>query len=63
MDGLGGVLASFDDPNIPSLLSIPLLGYPHYDPAVYTATRSRILSSANRCAKCGAALYLFVRVL
>ncbi|GLC46965.1 hypothetical protein PLESTM_002001600 [Pleodorina starrii] len=47
VDGLGGVLASFDDPNIPSLLSIPLLGYPHYDPATYQRTRSRILSSAN----------------
>ncbi|PNW78187.1 hypothetical protein CHLRE_09g386137v5 [Chlamydomonas reinhardtii] len=47
VDGLGGVLASFDDPNIPSLLAMPLLGYPHYDPQLYAATRRRILSPAN----------------
>lgn len=48
VDGLGGVLASFDDPNIPSLLSIPVLGYSHYDPQIYQDTRATILSSANR---------------
>lgn len=47
VDGMGGALADFDDPNVPSLLSIPLLGYPHYDPEVYAETRSRILSSKN----------------
>lgn len=47
VDGLGNRLESFDDPNIPSLLSIPLLGFPHYDAATYRNTRSRILSSAN----------------
>jgi hypothetical protein len=48
VDGLGNALASFDDPNVPSLLAMPLLGYPHYDPALYDATRARILSPANR---------------
>ncbi|KAG2493684.1 hypothetical protein HYH03_008198 [Edaphochlamys debaryana] len=47
VDGKGGILASFDDPNIPSLLSIPALGYAHFDTAVYARTRARILSKAN----------------
>lgn len=48
VDGMGGVLADFDDPNVPSLLSIPLLGYRHYDPEVYANTRRRILSPQNK---------------
>jgi meiotically up-regulated gene 157 (Mug157) protein len=36
----------YDDANVPSLLSIPLLGYRH-DTAIYNATRERILSSRN----------------
>ena len=47
VDGLGGVLADFDDPNLPSLLAIPLLGYGLYDKDVYGATRARILSHKN----------------
>ena len=47
VDGLGNSLVDFDDPNIPSLLSIPLLGWDGYDPAVYAATRARILSRNN----------------
>jgi meiotically up-regulated gene 157 (Mug157) protein len=47
VDGLGNALADFDDPNVPSLLSIPLLGYPHYDPAMYATTRARVLSTKN----------------
>ena len=47
VDGLGNSTTDFDDPNIPSLLSIPLLGYRHYDPAVYQATRRRVLSPAG----------------
>lgn len=46
VDGLGGVLVGVDDPNIPSLLSIPLLGTV-YDATVYAATRSMILSPDN----------------
>ncbi len=34
VDGLGQQLTDFDDPNVPSLLAIPLLGYQHYDPEV-----------------------------
>lgn len=34
VDGRGGVLSGFDDPNMPSLLGLPLLGYKHYDPQV-----------------------------
>lgn len=47
VDGLGNTLLDFDDPNIPSLLAIPLLGYSYYDTAIYEATRARILSSHN----------------
>lgn len=46
VDGLGGQLTDFDDANVPSLLSIPLLGY-RFDPAIYQATRARILSAKN----------------
>ena len=34
VDGRGNVLSGFDDPNMPSLLGMPLLGYKHYDPQV-----------------------------
>lgn len=34
VDGLGNVLSGFDDPNMPSLLGMPLLGHKHYDPQV-----------------------------
>jgi Metal-independent alpha-mannosidase (GH125) len=34
------VLSGFDDPNMPSLLGLPLLGYKHYDPQVCCATIS-----------------------
>ena len=45
IDGLGH--AKFmDDANVPSLLSMPLLGYP-YDRAAYASTRKYILSPAN----------------
>jgi meiotically up-regulated gene 157 (Mug157) protein len=47
VDGLGNAVHDFDDPNLPSLLSIPLLGYRHYDERVYRATRARLLSKAN----------------
>jgi uncharacterized protein len=47
VDGLGGRLLDFDDPNLPSLLSAPLLGYAHHDHRVYLATRARILSANN----------------
>ena len=48
VDGLGHALADFDDPNVPSLLAIPLLGFSRYDSEVYAATRARLLSPANR---------------
>lgn len=47
VDGLGGVLTDFDDPNLPSLLATPLLGYDRYDGRAYEATRRRILSDKN----------------
>ena len=47
VDGMGGVRSSFDDANIPSLLSIPLLGWSGYDNQVYQATREKILSKEN----------------
>ena len=48
VDGLGHRLTDFDDPNWPSLVSMPLLGYAAYDRALYRATRGRLLSKANR---------------
>jgi uncharacterized protein len=48
VDGRGGVLADFDDPNVPSLLSIPLLGFRYYDADIYANTRRRILSQRNK---------------
>ncbi|GAX78463.1 hypothetical protein CEUSTIGMA_g5902.t1 [Chlamydomonas eustigma] len=47
VDGLGGKLVDFDDPNLPSLLAIPLLGYDQFEKEVYSVTRDRILSKAN----------------
>lgn len=47
VDGLGGVLSGFDDANIPSLLSVPLLGWSGYDHEIYLATRKKILSNEN----------------
>lgn len=47
VDGMGNALVDFDDPNIPSLLSIPLLGWDHYDVNIYETTRLRILSPRN----------------
>jgi meiotically up-regulated gene 157 (Mug157) protein len=45
VDGLGNSLL-MDDANLPSLLSIPYLGYP-YDPDIYERTRNFILSPSN----------------
>ena len=42
VDGRGNVLKDFDDANVPSLLSIPLLGWSKYDHNVYAATRKRL---------------------
>lgn len=56
VDGLGGVLKDFDDANVPSLLSVPLLGWSGYDKEVYKATRERLLSpKTNRFYKNGEA--------
>jgi len=45
VDGLGGVLSGFNDANVPSLLSIPLLGWSKYDKQIYRNTRKMLLSS------------------
>jgi meiotically up-regulated gene 157 (Mug157) protein len=47
VDGLGNRLTDFDDANVPSLLSIPLLGYEHFNKTVYATTRARLLSPAT----------------
>jgi meiotically up-regulated gene 157 (Mug157) protein len=47
VDGLGNALVDFDDPNLPSLLSIPLLGYRHYDLEIYRTTAERLWSKEN----------------
>jgi uncharacterized protein len=44
VNGLGDVLKDFDDANVPSLLSIPLLGWSGYNTTVYRTTRSRIMN-------------------
>jgi len=46
VDGLGGVLA-LDDANVPSLLSLPRLGYCGTDDPMYQATRAFVLSPRN----------------
>jgi meiotically up-regulated gene 157 (Mug157) protein len=46
VDGLGHAL-SLDDANVPSLLSLPYLGFGARDDPVYAATRSFVLSSRN----------------
>lgn len=47
VDGLGNHLSDFDDPNIPSLMSVPILGYRYYDEAIYARTRDRLNSPIN----------------
>jgi meiotically up-regulated gene 157 (Mug157) protein len=46
VDGLGNALL-MDDANVPSLLSIPYLGYAYYDETIYENTRRFIFSSDN----------------
>lgn len=47
VDGMGNTLADFDDANVPSLLSIPLLGWTGFDREIYKNTRNRLLSKKN----------------
>lgn len=46
VDGRGGILL-LDDANVPSLLSLPLIGWSGTDDPLYLSTRSWILSDAN----------------
>ena len=46
VDGLGNHLL-MDDANVPSLMSIPYLGYKDYNVEIYTNTRRFILSPSN----------------
>ncbi|MBN9334261.1 glycoside hydrolase family 125 protein [Devosia sp.] len=46
VDGLGNSFLA-DDANVPSLLSLPMLGWCAATDPIYKATRSRILSEAN----------------
>jgi meiotically up-regulated gene 157 (Mug157) protein len=46
VDGLGNALMC-DDANVPSLLSLPYLGFCAADDPLYRATRSRVLSRVN----------------
>lgn len=46
VDGLGNA-SIMDDPNVPSLLAAPYLGYCEMDDEVYQATRRTILSKEN----------------
>lgn len=41
---------------VPSLVSLPLLGYRQLDQGIYQATRKRLLSKANRWGQDGAGL-------
>jgi meiotically up-regulated gene 157 (Mug157) protein len=51
VDGLGNSLVDFDDPNIPSLLAIPELGYDGYDKEVSPCTCS--ISTQALASPCG----------
>ncbi len=53
VNGLGNSLL-MDDANVPSLMSIPYLDYPHYDPQIYDNTRRFILSRDNPTYQSGA---------
>lgn len=46
VDGFGSYCL-MDDPNVPSLLSLPYLGYCSFNDPIYLATRKFILSKAN----------------
>jgi meiotically up-regulated gene 157 (Mug157) protein len=48
VDGLGGHVL-LDDANVPSLLSLPYLGYCDIDDPIYQQTRAWTLSPANPC--------------
>ncbi len=47
VDGLGNAVTDFDDPNLPSLMAMPLLGYSGYDEKVYLTTRARWVAAAG----------------
>lgn len=47
VDGLGNA-SLIDDPNVPSLLAAPYLGYCAWDDPIYLRTRNHILSPSNR---------------
>jgi meiotically up-regulated gene 157 (Mug157) protein len=51
VDGLGAALVDFDDPNLPSLLAAPLLGYDKYDAEVRGLRRARLFAKgpAGKC--------------
>jgi hypothetical protein len=48
VDGLGHTLL-LDDANVPSLLSLPYLGFCALDDPLYVSTRAWVLSDANPC--------------
>ncbi|MCA0294844.1 MAG: glycoside hydrolase family 125 protein [Actinobacteria bacterium] len=48
VDGFGGRLA-MDDANVPSLLSLPMLGWCSPQDELYSRTRAFVLSDANPC--------------
>jgi meiotically up-regulated gene 157 (Mug157) protein len=56
VDGLGGRLL-MDDANVPSLLSLPLIGWCASDDPLYLATRAFILSPENPTFFAGTAAY------
>lgn len=45
VDGRGNALSDMDDPNVPSLLAAPLLGYAPLDADIFDTTKQRLLSS------------------
>mmetsp|Transcript_32106 Transcript_32106/g.73869 ORF Transcript_32106/g.73869 Transcript_32106/m.73869 type:complete len:617 (-) Transcript_32106:428-2278(-) len=52
VDGLGNANL-MDDANVPSLVSVPYLGYRHHDPEVYANTRQFVFSKDNPTYKKG----------
>jgi meiotically up-regulated gene 157 (Mug157) protein len=49
VDGLGHSLTDFDDPNLPSLLAIPLMGYDQYDSQVCFVGYMHLISIPLKC--------------
>ena len=61
VDGLGKFLADFDDPNLPSLLAMPLLNYDKYDRQVYLCIPGGCILVSYKCGVYGSHIIPYLR--